>query len=315
MDADLRLYVGATEYGTQGNPISFPSVIAGVNTLHPLNPFFLWNDKGGFIGSVAARGIIISVLEMWIEGEVLGTSTGLASQTFNTDFYPVLETDNIDDLQVQVGSEIWNKVGSLSGQSPTAMVYTLDLATGLVTFGDGVYGKIPPIGEIISITYMPDLLVYGKEVYDNLWLEVKSLGVTSNTITVVDERLTSTDTTHVTVLNTLITDVTGVWLQSDPTHVGTNYYTGGSYDANLGVLTLGTPLLGATTGVLVDYTFIPIDDFESVYTPIGLSTTHTFTNPIPKNNAKLLYFRLNVPATATATGSNVNFRIQLQYRQ
>jgi hypothetical protein len=315
MNADLKLYIGATEYGTLGNPISFPGVVAGVNTPYANNPVYLWNDKGGSIGSVPARSIEISVLEMWIQDEALGVSDGSPSQVFNTAFYPILETDNIDDLVVTVGTEVWDKVGSLAGQSATALIYTLNLITGLITFGDGVNGKIPTISDAIKITYMPDLLVYGQEVYDNLWLEVKSLGVTANTVSVVDERLTSVASTYITVLNTLINGVTGVWLQSDPSHLGINYYTGGSYDANLGVLTLGTPLPSAIEQVLVDYTYVPIDDLESVFTPIGLNTTHTFVNPIPKNNAKVLYFNLNVPATATPSGSNVNFRIQLTYTQ
>lgn len=466
MNADLKLYVGATEYGTISNPISFPGVVAGVNTPYANNPIYLWNDKGGGIGSVPAKNIIISVLEMWIENEILGVSSGAADQTFNMAFYPVLDTGVPEDIELRVGDTVWDKVGSLAGQSPTAEVYTLDTATGLITFGNGVTGKIPPISEgivsngdfelwssgpssppdnwweygagiaiaqdtgrtgyaakvsrngadcaiyqdvtavkglttwkgktvtfgcwvlandvnvgqisiydgvdeskssfhtgsgswewleithtvnqsatvvqfvcyvlnadtgvlfddatdvnEIKITYMPDLLVYGKEVYDSLWLEVKSLGVTANTVTVVDERLTSTDANHVTVINTTVTGVTGVWLQSDPSHVGTNYYTGGSFDANTGIVTLGTPLPSATEQLLVNYTYLPIDDLESVYTPIGLDpalgidTTHTFVNQIPKNNAKLLYFQLNVPATATPSGSNINFRIQLTYTQ
>jgi len=321
MNADLKLYVGATEIGTTGNPLSFPGVVAGVNTPYVSNPVYLWNDKGGSIGSVPAKNIIISVLEMWIEDEILGTSDGNADQTFNTDFFPILDTGVVDDIEVKVGIIVYDRVSSLAGQSPTAEVYTIDVITGLITFGNGVTGKIPPISEQITITYMPDLLVYGKEVYDSLWLEVKSFGVTSNTVTVVDERLTSTDVDHITTINTTVNGVTGVWLQSDPSHVGTNYYTGGSYDANTGIVTLGVSLPSATEQVLTNYTYVPIDDLESVYTPIGLDpalgidTTHTFVNQIPSNNAKLLYFQLNVPATATPSGSNVNFRILLTYTQ
>lgn len=67
---------------------------------------------------------------------------------------------------------------------------------------------------------------------------------------IVDEAQTSTTTTKVTVMY-LPLSVTGVWLASDPGHAGTNYYTGGSFTGL--DLTLGTPLPGATTAVLVNY--------------------------------------------------------------
>ena len=74
---------------------------------------------------------------------------------------------------------------------------------------------------------------------------------------IVDEQNTSTDTTHLTLLNTCATGITitGVWLLTDPTHAGTNYFTGGSYNATTRVVTLGASLPGATTAVLVNYTY------------------------------------------------------------
>ena len=76
------------------------------------------------------------------------------------------------------------------------------------------------------------------------------------TISKDNEANTSTDTTHVTVQNTTVASVTGVYLANDPEHAGTNYYTGGSFDADTGVLTLGNgPLPSATEDVLVQYTY------------------------------------------------------------
>lgn len=47
-------------------------------------------------------------------------------------------------------------------------------------------------------------------------------------------------------------DVIGVYLSSDPTHAGTNYYTGGSFDYKDGIITLGTTL-PPHTEVIVSY--------------------------------------------------------------
>ena len=61
VNADLKLYSVATEYGTSGNPLSFTGVIAGNTIIHPLNPLYLYNDKGGSLGSVPAKQISIKV--------------------------------------------------------------------------------------------------------------------------------------------------------------------------------------------------------------------------------------------------------------
>jgi len=315
-DALLKLYVGATEYGTDINPISFGAVIAGEATEHPLNPFYLWNDKGGSADSVPAKAIVVSVLNMWIQDEDMGTSDGSIGQTFTASVLPILDNIDPEEILVSVDADQWERVPDLIGYASDAEVYTIDPITGIVTFGNGVNGKIPPLGSEIYITYMPDLQAYGDAVFTDTWLEVKSFGCTTNTITVIDEQLTSIDTTHVIVSNALVMGVTGVWLQTDPTHVGINYYTGGSFASSTGIITLGTALPNATTGVLVNYTYLPINDLESAFYPIGKDFTHQFVNQIPKNNAKLLYFRLNVPDDATPSGGGqVNFRIRLSYRQ
>lgn len=77
-------------------------------------------------------------------------------------------------------------------------------------------------------------------------------------LTIIDEQNTSTDTTHVTLINTAATGITitGVWLLTDPAHAGTNYYSGGSsYNATTRVITLATALAGANTAVLINYSY------------------------------------------------------------
>ena len=49
--------------------------------------------------------------------------------------------------------------------------------------------------------------------------------------------------------------VDGVWLLSDEDHAGTNYYTGGGFDADSGKIWLGTPLATTNAYVYVNYTW------------------------------------------------------------
>jgi len=315
IDAELKLYVGATEYGSLGKPIIFTNALAGVITEHPLNPFYLWNDKGGILNCVPAKSIAITVEDMWVQNEALGTSDASINQTYNTFITPILITTDSDDLVVKVGTTEWTRVNNFAGQGVASEVYTMTTA-GLLTFGDGVNGKIPTLGENITITYMPDLINYGKYIYEDLWFEVKSYGATTNIVTVTDELQVSNTTTSITVANTVVMSVSGVWLQGDPDHSGTNYFTDGTFDANTGDITLVNALPYASTPVIITYSYLMIDDLESDYTAIGKNTSHTFTNQVPQNNAKLLYFRMNVPATATPSGgSNFSFRLKLAYLQ
>ncbi len=316
VDADLKLYIGATEYGTLGQPITFVNALAGEITAHPLNPFYLWNDKGGVLNSVPAKEINIEIDDMWVQDEALGTGDGTPNQTFNTFLTPVLiDTDSLADLVLKVAGTAWSKVSTFSGQAANAQVFTIT-AAGLVTFGDGVNGKPPAVGEAVTLTYAPDLAAYGKSIYEGLWFEVLSIGVTTNVVTVTDELQNAQGTTLVTTSNIRLNSVTGVWLAGDPDHTGTNYYTGGSYDVSTGEITLGVALPYSDAAVIITYSYISIDDLESTYTAIGKDTPHEFTNPIPQNNAKLLYFRLNVPAGATPSGgSNFAFRLKFSYLQ
>ncbi len=58
-------------------------------------------------------------------------------------------------------------------------------------------------------------------------------------LTRVREDHTSTDITHVNTDHT-VKHVYGVWLSSDPAHLGTNYFTGGSFSDH--TITLGSNL-------------------------------------------------------------------------
>jgi predicted phage baseplate assembly protein len=78
-----------------------------------------------------------------VENEFLGRSTGLPNQTVQVFTAPVLG----DTLELFVdegtGAERWREVDDFNGSTAESLHYTLDRATGTVTFGDGRRGHIP----------------------------------------------------------------------------------------------------------------------------------------------------------------------------
>ncbi|MDQ7798709.1 MAG: carboxypeptidase regulatory-like domain-containing protein [Candidatus Edwardsbacteria bacterium] len=57
----------------------------------------------------------------------------------------------------------------------------------------------------------------------------------------VNAPVTTFDTLRLDFFGQVITDVEGVWDVNDTNHLGTNYYAGGSFDAEKGMIYLGTP--------------------------------------------------------------------------
>lgn len=313
--AELKLFKEAdlaTEVGTEANPVDFLSVEAGLSVQSPDNSFVLFNDKGGTLQSVDAKEIVLSALELNLVDELVGTSTGGLSQTFPVAFPPV---DVLDDLIVKVNNVAWTSLDTFVGAGPTDEVYTFDFTTGIVTFGDGTQGKIPPTGNTITISYTPNTILHGIEVSEQLWLGVQSNGIIANSITVDRERATPADVNTVSTLRTPIVSVTGVFTNDDPNRLGTNFFTSGSFDAQSGTITLGTPLPN-TNDVLIDYTYQIEDDAEAAFTQIGRTTKSATLNNIPSNNGKKLNFRIVVPTLASPSSpQKIRFKLRVSYKQ
>jgi len=129
----------------------------------------------------------------------------------------------------------------------------------------------------------------------NLFLSLKQRNALLNfmyrdDLAVVDEQNTSTDTTHIALINTAATGITitGVWLLTDPTHAGTNYYSGGSsYDAVTRILTLATALPAANTNVLINY----------AYTGHGVIISGM--SPVAMQGQQKLYYAVSMELAAT----------------
>ncbi len=81
-----------------------------------------------------------------VEGEMLGSSTGVASQEFTLNYTPVI----VDSVAIVInegsGFERWTRVDSFTDSTPTSRHYMVTISDNdeaVITFGDGVFGKIP----------------------------------------------------------------------------------------------------------------------------------------------------------------------------
>jgi predicted phage baseplate assembly protein len=93
------------------------------------------------INTVPAQNVVTEQLEL------VGPSNGLPNQTFTLAHSPVLPkpagVTGIVEVNEGSGYALWTEVLDFNGSSRTDTVYTIDLSTGTITFGDGTHGKIP----------------------------------------------------------------------------------------------------------------------------------------------------------------------------
>jgi len=82
---------------------------------------------------------------------VLGSSDGKANQSLS--YSLILE--GIWVLEPMRGKAWvrWNQVSNFSESNEKSRHYVLDRGSGLIRFGDGIHGRIPPKGAAIKATY------------------------------------------------------------------------------------------------------------------------------------------------------------------
>jgi hypothetical protein len=125
-------------------------------------------------GEVRLRGLYPNSVEavnaVGVSEDILGSATGEPFQTFALSRSPVLPRLALDVIEPQglepknegpltvtppdtssTGSgrarRRWNQVDTFAFQGPADRAYTLDTANGLITFGDGRNGMVPPPGH------------------------------------------------------------------------------------------------------------------------------------------------------------------------
>jgi len=95
-----------------------------------------------------------------IMNEELGKSNGLPNQTFSLKEFPVVSSDYFkielkikylkDETEI---TEVWEEVNTLSAYTHKDKVFEIDRKKGLIIFGDGINGKIPPANSTIFCSY------------------------------------------------------------------------------------------------------------------------------------------------------------------
>ncbi len=77
-------------------------------------------------------------------------STGAANQAVYVAYPPVTP----QTAAVYVDGTAWTQTADLANAGPADHVYTLDPATGKITFGDGTHGAIPAVGAQVTASYV-----------------------------------------------------------------------------------------------------------------------------------------------------------------
>jgi len=172
-------YVNETyilDYDTTYNTITLSNAFDFVinDTLYLKSSLFT-NTAALTISNISDRVITISEsLPNWIQAgdliarlvpasqgitrtEVLSPSTGLPSQERELTHTPLIDTSI--EVSINEGSayEIWTRVNSFYSSDSNDKHYTLEIQAndkGLITFGDGVNGKIPTLNAEIHATYV-----------------------------------------------------------------------------------------------------------------------------------------------------------------
>jgi alpha-L-arabinofuranosidase len=95
----------------------------------------------------------------FLQGENLGKgcahpvagipSDGSAAQAFEVLYPPVAPRS----VEVLIAGQVWHRVRSLSSAEPDARVFTLNAENGVLHFGDGVHGAIPPRDSEVQASY------------------------------------------------------------------------------------------------------------------------------------------------------------------
>ena len=138
-------------------------------------PLHTGYDQGGICGLTvddSGDDYVMYTAEYWQSGETtnlgdwmpnsivkyiypqrrtLGISSGISNQTFNSSsvgiYIPMIAQSEV----ITVDNQEWIRVDNFSSSTPSSTHYTVNYTTGVITFGDGVQGKIPPRGTTIKI--------------------------------------------------------------------------------------------------------------------------------------------------------------------
>lgn len=177
--------VQSSRRGSPSNPTTSAKLPPCPERLELFHPSFSRTDRDT-APAPQVKGLYLNTV--WaiqaetVQDEILGSSTGIADQTFTLAKFPVIEEEiwvnefgtlteserktlientEIDKEEVQdaEGNVIafwirWLPVDDFTEAKETDRVYTIDHTFGQIKFGNGVQGMVPPIGrDNITATY------------------------------------------------------------------------------------------------------------------------------------------------------------------
>ncbi|BFU95612.1 MAG: hypothetical protein NTNFB02_23340 [Nitrospira sp.] len=122
--------------------------------VHPLHWIRARASDERLLSQVQCRGIVLHTVmalhAMTLREEVLGNSNGTVDQSCRTLRTPVLPGQVLEVREThRNGDKVWvewKSVDHFLHSGPQDRHYTIDRQTGMITFGDGTRGAIPPSG-------------------------------------------------------------------------------------------------------------------------------------------------------------------------
>jgi hypothetical protein len=196
----------------------------GTNIIDADNNYWHWgNNTRGFIqlGSGAIGTVVFSErIRTLTDGDgsyfqLDGVTSGSIPEPSHTHFYSKNEYENFFNYSFKEAGVPSDNHLPLRVKSNSMLSFEFVNSFGTTTTG--------------ANTYLYGILVP---------LVIRRVGLNTET----DESGTSTSTTNVTLLHGTVMSIAGIWLSTDTSHTGTNYFTGGSVNPITSVVTLGTPL-------------------------------------------------------------------------
>ena len=108
---------------------------------------------GSSIGKVLWVGANVAEVEQSVAAtpEFLGTGTATPGQTYTVSNHPVLADTMQLEVEEQSDWKPWQETDSFVAAGESDRVFVLDAEAGQVTFGNGVRGRAPQIGERIRV--------------------------------------------------------------------------------------------------------------------------------------------------------------------
>lgn len=89
-----------------------------------------------------------------IPWHIIGQGTGLPMLTLTVTALPVqAESLDVEVAETSAIWQAWQRVADFAASGPFDRHYTLDAARGLITFGDGLHGRVAPPGSDIRARY------------------------------------------------------------------------------------------------------------------------------------------------------------------